>query len=85
MEDKVLLSIEDALAMLDGKEEVHAFVNPSAGILLGADWSRNDAEIYIAAAESRELAGEQAQKAKHGLAVHGKHGLVFFATKQKED
>lgn len=80
-EQKVLLTPAEAIALLAEGEEVHAFVNPQASVLLGADWSREDAVAYINAADSRELAGPAATRMKHGLAVHGNRGLVFFATK----
>ena len=40
MEEKVLLSYDQAVAMLeDGDGDVHVFIN-LAGMLIGADWRR---------------------------------------------
>lgn len=80
-EERVLLTPEQAIAMLADGEQVHAFVNPTGGMLVGADWSRGEAADYIKAAKEREVAGKAAQSMKHGLAVNGERGLVFFATK----
>ena len=82
-DEKVLLTPEQAIEMLGEDEgQVHAFMNPDAGILLGADWNIEQAKEYICLASSRELAGPAAQKSKHGLAVFGNRGLVFFKTKE---
>jgi hypothetical protein len=80
-QEKTLLTSEQAVELLADGEDVHAFVNPGA-MLIGADWSREEALDYINKAETRELAGPEATRMKHGLAVHGQRGLVFFATKE---
>ena len=79
--EKTILSAEQAEAMLADGEDVHAFVNPGVNVLLGADWGREEVLQYLKTATSIELAGPAATRMKHGLAVHGDRGLVFFATK----
>ncbi len=80
---KKLLTAKQAIAMLLDGETVHAYVNPH-GMLIGADWDREDVVKYIEEAGSREVAGPGATKMKHGLGVFGRNGLVFFETKTKK-
>ena len=78
--DRVKLSYEDAVAMLDIDEGyVHSFRStPTA--LLGADWGEDEA-IALIEKYGAELAGPGATDMGHGLGVIDKHGPVFFKTK----
>jgi hypothetical protein len=81
---KKTLTSKQAVAMLADGEQVHAYVNPAEGVLLGASWDRESVVEYIKSADSREVAGPYATKMKHGLGVFGQRGLVFFETKSKK-
>jgi hypothetical protein len=77
VEEKILLSYDQAVAMLeDGDGDVHVFMNP-AGMLIGADWRREQVLIMLKAGEC-ELGGEMCMKMGHGLVCthQGKHHFV---------
>jgi len=79
--ERVYVSPSEAKAMLADGDSVHCFLNPG-GILLGADWSREDVHAYLDAAETIELAGEPATAMKHGLvARQPRDDWHFFATR----
>lgn len=80
---KKTLTTKQAIAMLPDSEQVHAYINPTSDVLLGADWDRKSVIKYIEEADSREVAGPAATEMKHGLGVFGKKGLIFFETKVK--
>ena len=80
-DDRIFLTVEEALALLDDGEEVHSFASPAGGVLIGADWSREDAIKAIENAKTREVAGPAAQGMKHGLAIMTSTGYYFLKTK----
>lgn len=77
--EKVILTPEQAMAMLPGGEDIHTFLSPAGGILIGADWRRSDVESSIQK-YTCEMAGEQATAMGHGLVVHIPNGPLFVAT-----
>lgn len=79
MDDRRVLTKEEAIAMLPDGDTIHTFRNP-AGMLLGADWSRAD---VIKAIEQHEveLAGDTATQMKHGMVLHDGRGYLFIQTK----
>lgn len=80
---RVKILTEDALEMLDVVDGmVHAFTNPQAGMLVGADWDLDDAQELIEM-YGAERAGEQAAAMGHGLAVVERTRTVFFKTKDR--
>ena len=77
-DDVVKLTYDEAVAMLP-EGRVHTFVNPPMGILIGADWDRED--IYALLRSGRpELSGEQATAMGHGLVAFRETGPVFIET-----
>ena len=81
MSEKVFLTKEQALSALPKGDKVHCFV--ASGILLGADWNREQVEQYIEESKSIEIGGEMSRKMGHGLAVFGTDGLKFFEAEEE--
>lgn len=82
LDERVPLTVEQAMALLDVQEgRVHTFVNPGAGVLVGADWTVEQARQCFEA-NGVELAGEEATAMRHGVAAfESGRRAVFFATK----
>lgn len=83
-DDAYELTVDEALAMLVDGEDIHTFLNPAVGIIVGADWSRKEAEDLIRRSPSRKQSGEQALSMKHGIAVQDGRRWVFMQTKEEE-
>jgi hypothetical protein len=79
------LTYDQAVAMLPDGDRIHTFVNP-AGILIGADWDRQDILALLIGGEP-ELSGDQATGVGHGLvAFRGEdRHPVFIATKAAQN
>ncbi len=79
MDERKVLTTEEAIAMLPDGETVHTF-RQAAGMLLGADWKR---EYVIQAIKDNkvELSGEVATNMGHGMVINGKEGHIFVATR----
>lgn len=81
MSERLFLTKEQALSALPEGEDIHCFV--SGGILIGADWSREQVEQYIKDADTAEIGGGMCRRMGHGLAVFGTDGLKFFEAKEE--
>jgi hypothetical protein len=89
-EDRVDLSVEDALAALavrtatdeDGttQQVVHCIM-PAGPLLLGADWSL-DRVRQLFEADGAEVAGQNALRMFHGVSVRDEGESKFFATRE---
>jgi hypothetical protein len=77
-DEKILLTADEAISLLPEGEHVHNYVNPAAGIFIGCDYDRADAEKHIRDAIQREIAGPGCQGMKHGLAVWSSEKRVSF-------
>lgn len=79
-DERVVLTQEQAEAMLDDRERIHTFRGGS-GIMIGADWDRAD---IIAAIKKygAELSGPIATRMGHGMLLTDKTGLLFIETQK---
>ncbi len=78
--EREFLDFEQAVAMLSEDDRVHVYDNPAPGVLVGADWSRD--ELLVLMRESAcELAGENAASMGHGLVVWDGKRALFVETK----
>ena len=85
MSDQVLLTYEEAVSRLPDGDEIHTFRNPN-GMLIGADWDRQELLSAMKAAEKILVAGRAAQAMHHGLAILNDQGrLLFIETRAKPD
>jgi hypothetical protein len=79
----VLLSYEEAVALLPDGDRIHTFVNPG-GLLVGAHWDRADILDLLERTERREITGPSAQSFGHGLVAYRESGVpVFIKTRPK--
>ncbi len=82
MNERIVLTKEQAINMLPNKEMIHTF-RQGGPTLIGADWDKKDLIEAINKYEV-ELTGEQARSMGHGMALYDEHGWLFIETK-KED
>lgn len=79
-DERVTLTVEQALGVLDLKGgKVHTFTNP-AGMLVGATWTAAETKRCFKQ-NGAELAGELAVRMGHGVVSFDGGRRVFFATK----
>ena len=69
MEKRIFLTAEEAINLLPEGNKIHTTFNPGVGVLLGADWDREDLIKKIRDSEYREVTGQNARSMKHGLAL----------------
>lgn len=80
-DEKIILTADEAISLLPPGKYVHNYLNPSAGMFLGCDFDRDDAEKHIRDAVQIEIGGENCQRMKHGLVVwSAENKLSFFET-----
>lgn len=82
-EEIVLLSYDEAVALLPDGDTIHTFLNPVPDVLLGADWDREQVLDLLRATERREVTGPEAQSVNHGLAAWDPRGRVVFIETRK--
>jgi hypothetical protein len=73
----VVLSFDEAVKLLPDREEIHTFRNPRAGMLMGADWSREKLMEAMREASEIKVTGPSAQSTGHGLVID-RDGLLFI-------
>lgn len=80
MSERELIDLGAALLRIPAGERVHTFRNPGVGMLLGADWDRD--ELVAAMTEAPEIlvTGAQAQAVNHGLAISYNGSMLFIET-----
>jgi len=80
-DEKILLTADEAISLLPAGEYVHNYKNPAAGMFVGIDFEREDAEKHIREAVQREIGGPGCKSMKHGLVVwKTDRDLSFFET-----
>lgn len=67
-DEKVDLTYEEAVGMLPDGDKIHTFRNAPPGVLIGADWDREDI-IKAIADHGAELSGETATRTGHGMVI----------------
>jgi len=81
-DEAVLLTYDEAVALLPDGDEIHTFVNPAVNMLVGTDWGREQVLDLLRTTDRREVTGEQAQAMHHGLAAFRDGYPVFIETRQ---
>jgi hypothetical protein len=82
-EEIILLSYDEAVAMLPDGEQVHTILD--AGITtVGADWDRVRVLTLLRDSPVREVTGPAAQSMGHGLAAYLDGIPVFIETRKQE-
>lgn len=76
------LTVDQVLEALNVKEgEVHSFMNPGPGILVGCD-HRLASVLELVREHGAKVAGEMAQSMKHGIAIMLPDHTLFMATRE---
>ncbi len=73
----VLLSYEEAVALLPDGDRIHTFLDAS-GTLIGANWDRARILDLLEETPRREITGPAAQSYGHGLAAMRDDGVPVF-------
>ncbi len=81
-EERVMLTKEQAIAMLPDGEYIHTFRQVGM-MILGTDWTREEMLTLIDHSEF-ELSGPQATAMGHGMAAQTDRGWLFVQTKVEE-
>ncbi len=77
MSERVYLSYEEAAAMLPPGDKVHTFAHPGVGMVIGADWDREEV-LSLLKVGKPELSGEMSAGLGHGLVAHRPDGRALF-------
>lgn len=77
-DEQKFITKEKAIEIIGKKEEVHTFLNPGAGMLLGADWSWGEVLKALDAATEIQIGGEESQRMKHPIVIDYKNRYVFI-------
>lgn len=84
MENRTFISYEEAVSLLPDGDVIHTFRSSNSGIILGADWDRENLLNAIKTYKP-ELSGKIATKLGHGLCIIDEVGHLFIETKRNED
>jgi hypothetical protein len=82
-DEPVLLTPEQAEALLPDGGDIHTFLNPG-GMLLGADWRREQVLELLRTSDRREVTGPAAQSMGHGLCAFRDDGVPVFIETRRE-
>jgi hypothetical protein len=82
-EEKIDLTYEEAVAMLNPDGRIHTFRSTPMA-LLGADADREDI-LQMLRDNGPQLSGPQAANMHHGLVVFDDHGPLFIETRQDDE
>lgn len=79
-EKREFISTKRALAMIADGDRIHVTTEPRPGIMVGAEWDRQDV-IFLIKSGKPELTGPIASKAGYRLAVDS----YFIRTRPEDD
>jgi hypothetical protein len=80
--DRKFLTPEAAEAMLPDGDTVHTILNGTPGVLIGADWDRQNV-LDLFRTYKPEIAGPMARGMNHGIAVMRGTDRLFVETKKQ--
>lgn len=78
-EDRELLTPEKAEDFLPKTDRIHTFRQARNGMLIGADWDREEI-LKVIREFTPELSGEVATKMGHGIVIFDNTGPLFVQT-----
>lgn len=81
MDDKELITLEEAIKRLPDGNMVHTF-RQGGPCLIGADHERDRLIETMRSAPEIEVTCPQAQAMGHGLAICDEHGFLFIETRR---
>ncbi len=77
-DNKLIVTPEEAEALLKPGEYVHNFINPSDSLLVGCDYDRDNAVKALKEADRLEIGGENCKRMKHALVAWKGNRPSFF-------
>lgn len=80
-EKRVILTKEQAIALLPDEEYIHTFISVPRNVLIGTDWKREEI-IDAINSHTCEVGGPMCRAMGHGLAVMKKGDPLFVETKE---
>jgi hypothetical protein len=80
-DEAVLLTYDEAVALVPESERIHTFLDLGIA-LLGADWDRDQVLDLLRVTDRREVTGPAAQSMGHGLAAFRDGEPVFIETRK---
>ena len=81
--DKLFITPQQAISLLNEGDEIHTFRN-TGGFLLGCNYDRESLiELLEANSDKIEIAGEQATQLKHGVVLEDDKGYLFIETNEQ--
>ena len=78
MSEPIELSFDEAAKLLPEGDTVHTFRNPRLGMMLGADWNREDVLKAMRESDVIQVTGPAAQSMRHGIAINHGGGILFI-------
>ena len=82
LDEKVFVLVDEAIRRIGDGDYIHTFLQAPMGILLGADWPREDViELFTSHPDAIEETGPIACARGHGLAVWRGNEPVFIETR----
>jgi len=82
--EKRLITPDEAIGLLNDGEEIHTFVNPRAGMMIGTDHSRESLIKRIKENPDKlEIGGEACRRMNHGLILKD-DGNLFIETNEEK-
>lgn len=82
-DSRVFFSFEQAVSLLPDGDDIHVFLNPHGGMLIGADWSRQSVMDMLKVGEP-QLGGNACLSMGHGLVCKNKGQFHFVATRPQD-
>ncbi len=77
--EKIILTPEEAESLLPDGDTVHNYLNPNAGLMMGCDFSRENAVEALRKAVQIEIGGDGCKAMGHALVVWDtKQSYSFF-------
>jgi predicted RNase H-like HicB family nuclease len=83
-DERVYLNTDEAIRMLPDGDMIHTYRQGGGLVLIGADLERERLVEKIKSGKP-ELAGENATRSGHGLAIVDEYGLLYIETKRQTE
>jgi len=82
--DKRFITPKEAISLLNDDKQIHTFRNPTNGILLGCNNSRESIiERLEANPDKIEIGGDACRRMEHGIALDDR-GYLFIETNEEK-
>ncbi len=83
--ETLILTVDEAIAMLPDGESIHTFRASTPNMLVGCDWERQDLLDAIHKTDCLEIGGEMCCGMNHGLVVWTDDNPLFVECREGTD